>query len=163
MPAALDNLRDIHLPAAVPWWPLAPGWWLLALLGVIMLLYVLYRLRGALRRYHVYRAALRDLERIEAGSDARTDTVALIAALSIWLRRVCISLGSAEQVAGLSGEAWLAWLDRELPERPFASGPGRILALGPYRSHLPAAAAVEAEALPALCRTWLRTQRRLAR
>ena len=22
-------LRDLHLPAEVGWWPLAPGWWVL--------------------------------------------------------------------------------------------------------------------------------------
>ena len=32
-------LKDIHLPADVPWWPLAPGWWvLLAALLVLTLL-----------------------------------------------------------------------------------------------------------------------------
>ena len=31
----LAGLRDIALPAAVSWWPLAPGWWLL--LGLVLL------------------------------------------------------------------------------------------------------------------------------
>ena len=28
-PGSLQNLNDIVLPAPVPWWPLAPGWWVL--------------------------------------------------------------------------------------------------------------------------------------
>ena len=30
-------LRDLHLPEAIGWWPLAPGWWLviaIALVGI---------------------------------------------------------------------------------------------------------------------------------
>jgi len=42
----LDQLRDIHLPEAVSWWPLAPGWWLLMVLTCLLLvglLICLYR------------------------------------------------------------------------------------------------------------------------
>lgn len=38
-PEPLAQLRDIHLPEAVGWWPPAPGWWLLALLLVAALVY----------------------------------------------------------------------------------------------------------------------------
>ncbi|MDC0000311.1 DUF4381 domain-containing protein [Porticoccaceae bacterium] len=32
----LAQLRDIHLPETVSWWPLAPGWWvLIILLGLV--------------------------------------------------------------------------------------------------------------------------------
>jgi hypothetical protein len=33
----LAQLRDIHLPEPISWWPLAPGWWLLAvvIIGVL--------------------------------------------------------------------------------------------------------------------------------
>ncbi len=32
-PTSLANLRDLAEPSPVPWWPLAPGWWVL--LGVL--------------------------------------------------------------------------------------------------------------------------------
>lgn len=35
-PSALAQLRDIHPPLAVSWWPPAPGWWLLALIAVAL-------------------------------------------------------------------------------------------------------------------------------
>jgi len=33
-------IRDIHLPDAISWWPLAPGWWgLLALIVIAIVLF----------------------------------------------------------------------------------------------------------------------------
>jgi len=29
VPKDLSSLHDIHLPEAIGWWPLAPGWYLL--------------------------------------------------------------------------------------------------------------------------------------
>ncbi len=51
------GLRDIHLPGDIPWWPPAPGSWLLgaALLGLIFIVLLRYR---RLRRH---RAACRSL------------------------------------------------------------------------------------------------------
>ena len=28
-------LRDLHLPDAISWWPLAPGWWIVLGLALI--------------------------------------------------------------------------------------------------------------------------------
>ena len=28
-------LRDLHLPEAIGWWPLAPGWWILIAIALV--------------------------------------------------------------------------------------------------------------------------------
>ena len=39
-----------------------------------------------------------------------------------------------QEIAGLTGEAWLEWLDRDLSHPQFVAGPGRKLIELPYRS-----------------------------
>lgn len=41
----MSQLRDIHTPDPVSWWPLAPGWWILMLLviGAIVTLFILFK------------------------------------------------------------------------------------------------------------------------
>ncbi len=70
------------------------------------------------------------------------------------LRRVALHRYAREEVASLSGEAWLAFLDGALgPDAPFQDGPGRVLGVGPYAPET----LVETDALVALCERWIRS------
>ena len=53
----LANLKDIHLPPAVSWWPPAPGWWILVVLFVLL---------TVLCAWWLYRRYERGRPRIEA-------------------------------------------------------------------------------------------------
>lgn len=146
-------LRDIHLPDAVSFWPPAPGWWALALLlpALIAALRWLYK---RIRRRDAVKAAAQLLQQIrrEHAGDAKPTLVAL----STLLRRVALSTASRQDVASLSGKAWLEYLDRSLPDAPFTQGPGRCLADAQYRPQPPAEA--ELDALFELCERWLKQQ-----
>ena len=127
-------LRDLHLPDTVGWWPLAPGWWLLAALvvvglGILLKRYLEHRRRGAARRY-----ALKRLEALSAAYARDGDAIALGAEVSELLRRTMLAYAPRADVAGLTGEAWLAWLDQDLDRSHFVSGDGRPLIEWPYRS-----------------------------
>ena len=54
-PDLLSQLRDIHAAAPVSWWPPAPGWWVLALLVLVLLVWAGRRM---LARFRVYRLSL---------------------------------------------------------------------------------------------------------
>ena len=151
-PAELP-LRDIHLPEPVGWWPPAPGWWLLlglALAGAAAWAWLAWR-----RRTRVRRAALAELKRIERDYAAKGDVARLAKELSTLMRRAAITAEERRRVAGLTGEEWLAWLDRGLDGRPFSEGPGRCLAEAPYRADAEEQV-VDAMALLGLCRARLR-------
>jgi LPXTG-motif cell wall-anchored protein len=140
-------LRDIHLPAPIGWWPPAPGWWL-ALLALVLLAAGLAWLVRRRRRTAVVRLALRELETLR--TDAGLTPNQRLQKLSILLRRVCLSVYAREDVAGLTGEAWLRWLDRPFKTPRFAEA-GRPLIDAPYRP----SGAADAERLLRLCCDWL--------
>jgi hypothetical protein len=144
-------LRDIHLPTPIGWWPPAPGWWLLAALTVLLAAALTWLWRRH-RRRRWRRAALRGLARLEQSPER--GGAAWLAQLSRLLRRAALSHFPRQECAGLNGAAWLAFLDRPLADRPFAEGAGRVLADGPYR---PAVETIDADALTAACRRWLRS------
>ena len=143
----LSQLRDIHLPAPVSWWPPAPGWWLLAALLLIALgaAYLLYRWH---RRARWRRTALAELGQLRGATAER-----FLGEVSVLLRRVAVSRFPRRDVAALTGEDWLAFLDRTLGDgTPFQSGAGRVLASGPYAGKTD----VNKEALHALCARWIK-------
>lgn len=126
-------LRDLHLPDPVGWWPLAPGWWLLFAMVAIAVVWLvraaLSRRRRGLARRHAVRA-LRQLERRYADDG---DAVQLAIDVSALLRRAMLAYAPRADVAGLTGAAWLEWLDSGLREPAFAAGAGRALVDLPYR------------------------------
>jgi hypothetical protein len=126
-------LRDLQLPEAIGWWPLAPGWWLLislVILGLAVSLraYLRRRARGAARRH-----ALQQLRQLTAEYERHRDAVRFSAALSELLRRTMLAYAPRGEVAGLTGDAWLAWLDQDFDTPRFQTKAGRKLLEMPYR------------------------------
>ena len=126
-------LRDLHLPEAIGWWPLAPGWWFLIALAFGAVCYLLYRVYRTWRRNVYRRIALKELARIRSEYRKGADAVTLATDLSELLRRTMLAYAPRGQVAGLTGDAWLEWLDDGLEDRPFSNGAGRNVESLPYR------------------------------
>jgi hypothetical protein len=126
-------LRDLHLPDPVGWWPLAPGWWVLIVLAVAGLCYLLYRLFVRWRGNRARRIALAELSRVYRDYQQGADALTLAKDVSELLRRSMLAYAPRSEVAGLTGESWLVWLDRGLEEQPFTTGPGRKIESLPYQ------------------------------
>jgi len=149
---ALQGLRDIHLPGPVPFWPPAPGWWLLAVL-VVLLLVLAGWLWKRYRRMAYRRAALLELQQLRQALAHGQEDTPIIVGLSILLRRVAISRYGRQQVAALSGTAWLEFLDRTGRTTHFSTQ-GRALLDAPYRRNT----VQQLEPLLILVQDWLQVQ-----
>jgi hypothetical protein len=126
-------LRDLHLPEPIGWWPLAPGWWLVIALVLIGIGWLLLR---AWRRYQFHaprRYAIRALAAVEVEYLARRNPVTLGQQLSELLRRTMLAYAPRHEVAGLTGDAWLEWLDKDMPVPYFHTEGGKSLLHLPYR------------------------------
>lgn len=127
-------LRDLHLPEAVGWWPLAPGWWVLFVLIVIAALIGLRLWSRARARSAARRFAMRELNHYLADFQSDRNAVRFGARTSELLRRTMLAYAPRTDVASLTGEAWLQWLDTGLARPVFVEGPGRQLLDLPYRN-----------------------------
>ncbi len=158
---SLDQLREIHLPAEVSFWPLAPGWWLaLALLLVLGsgLCWWLGRYWRSNRYRKQARRLLQDHYKRCAGDQHKATCLRGVNEI---LRRTALMAFPRQRVAALAGDDWVAFLARSSDLDAFQGGEGQILALGPYAPD----PQFDADKLQALALRWVRrhSRRRLKR
>jgi len=164
-PDLLAGLRDIHMPEPVSWWPPAIGWWLLLLLLILSMValfrWLKWRQAQSLKpqqfsRQEMLKQACTELERLEKLASAKADAHTLVTDLSALLRRIAIQLKPEDaSISGLSGEAWVQWLDSQWNNDTFACGTGRSLLDAPYQRQ----GQIDISALLTLSREWIEAQR----
>lgn len=126
-------LRDLHLPEAIGFWPLAPGWWILIALAAAGVAYLLYKQFLKWRWNAARRLALRELSRVRNEFESGADALTLGKQLSELVRRSMLAYAPRGEVAGLTGDNWLAWLDQGMDGKPFTEGAGKTLESLPYQ------------------------------
>ncbi|MEN7341723.1 MAG: DUF4381 domain-containing protein [Pseudomonadota bacterium] len=146
-------LRDIHLPTAISWWPLAPGWWLLAVVIVSLLGWAIWRyFRIDARRRRVAQQRLvgchREWRQHQEGRR-------FVADVSLLLRRYAIAVDGRERVAGLAGNAWIAHLNSGQAGELFGGRLAGHLLTTPYRGDAEPMTEAEVLNLLSACRQWL--------
>jgi hypothetical protein len=145
-------LRDIHLPPA-HWWPLAPGWWLLAGLLVLVAIGAAWWLRRTARGNPV-RVALREIDALEAAHARDGDAAHLANEASRLMRRVAMRV--APDMAAQTGATWRAFVLAHASDETVRRALDQ-LAGERYRAQPVVDAPALLAALRAWCRNALRT------
>ena len=104
---ALAELHDIVAAPAAHWWPLAPAWYAVASVALLLLALVIVKLIKFVRRRRIRNAALRALRQPLASSNAVT----------LVLKQACLGYFPRTDIAQLTGEGWYHFLRAQLPER----------------------------------------------
>ena len=115
-PNPLDQLRDIHLPEAISWWPPAPGWWILALASCALLAWLIRFVHRRYKAKHYRRQALVQLQQLEAGTDAQEQ----LRALFVLLKQTANCAYPNRQPSSLPLEAFVDFLHCSCDKSVFA-------------------------------------------
>jgi hypothetical protein len=124
-------LRDIHLPDLSLWWPPAAGWWLLAILVALALVY-LPRLLRWWRLKPVKKLSMRELKRIRLELKNSDDEQRALEDLSVLLRRTVMSYCGRGLSASLSGNSWVRQLEQLAGINCFSAEQNDWLSAGQY-------------------------------
>lgn len=129
----LKALHDIHLPDAIGWWPLAPGWYFVIFLSFFVCLICCFYVAQWRRQGLAKREALRLLATyIENYENKVAGTQQSTASVNELLRRVALAYYPRTEVAGLSGEDWINFLNRSATKVDFKNIEFMLLEL-PYQ------------------------------
>ncbi len=101
------DLRDIHLPADVPWWPLANGWWFMLILFIILIASTYFFRHYYFKRYSLSYLARKEFHQIKEQSYS---SEANFKALYLLLRRISRLLPGAKHYNRDQSCQWFIWL-----------------------------------------------------
>ncbi|MBV1883849.1 MAG: DUF4381 domain-containing protein [Pseudomonadales bacterium] len=145
------NLRDIHLPDPVSFFPLPVAWWVLLVVVLCVVVCVLYFLMYA--RKKMLRYALVELDELQFYQSQQTqqdsDTVM---ALGVLMKRYAQCQFPRNQVAHLWGQSWLAFLRSTSSSGQFDGDRGAAAIRLPYQK---AVSSEEAKVLFESVRSWM--------
>ena len=164
----MEKLRDIHLPAAEAWWHLAWGWYVLLVFMMLLaavMFYLFPYIKLKYRQKKQQRVLKQDIDcefnKIRTRYVQGNDMVEVLSMISIFLRRVSVTLFKDEKSAGLIDEAWLKHLDAQWGEKkpePSFNTPyiADLLKFGAYHQHLDHKLMGHVEALLDLTESWVK-------
>jgi hypothetical protein len=123
----LEKLHEILLPEPVSWVPQTVGWY--AVFGLIVAI-TGWWVFGRLRRFQknrYRRLALAELAVIEGELQQPERRAKALAEIPVLLKWTALAAFPRVEVAELSGERWLTFLDKTMGGKDFREGVGRLL------------------------------------
>ena len=162
----LAQLADIRLPSPISWWPPAPGWWLLAVITLIAIVFAWRAYARARDAKLLLSLALAELERCMTTYNEHVSRGDQLAGLNLLngsnsvLRRVALFHNQHSEIASLSGEEWVQFLRASSASaEPLLDDQ---LATGFARGRFQRQLAVDPEKLHAFATAWVIAQYRQA-
>lgn len=132
MTSLIEQLHDIEGLDAISPWPLAIGWWISIVCGILLLgsaAWLINRRLSYLRSWK--KDTFNKLNHLEKNLSPSTSRET-ISFLSEYLRRIAMRRFPRKECAGLVGDSWLKWLKAHDPKQFDWSEKGKPLIDIPY-------------------------------
>lgn len=150
-PDLLAQLRDIHVAPQLPWWPPAPGWWILALCVLVLLGWLGRRVLARYRAHQTRRQMLVWIEHLNTNIDPLRNPQAYLSTLNRIFKLIALRAFPDQHCAALAGQDWVDFLHSNMKNLPSMESLD-VLASGPYEP----APQFNPETMNELTRNWIR-------
>jgi hypothetical protein len=150
-PDLLSQLRDIHSAPPLGWWPPAPGWWVIALLVLVVLAWTGRRLLAAYRVRMRRKQMLVWVDHLNESINPQREPQAYLSTLNRIFKLVALRAFPDQHCAALAGQDWTNFLRGKM-KLSKSSDSLSVLASGPYDP----APQFDPVILSELTRNWIR-------
>ncbi len=129
------NLRDIHLPDAISWWPPAIGWWILLALIILAFIFIpkLYR---RMAYTPLKKVANNTFQNIVDKYNESNNNSNFVNETSQFLRQTAMSYCGREEIAQLTGDQWVQALNNITEQDHFNDNIKQSLLNAPYQKNI---------------------------
>lgn len=132
MSSLMEQLHDIEGIDAISRWPLAIGWYISIICGMIALGVIIWLFNRRLNYLKSWkRDSFKKLDSLEKNLSFSTSRET-ISFLSEYLRRIAMRRFPRKECAGLVGDTWLKWLKLHDPKQFDWTEKGKLLIEVPY-------------------------------
>jgi hypothetical protein len=149
----VSQLKDIHLPAPITSWPIAPGWICLLFITLGIVIYSLSVWQKRKQQKIALQYALKNLKELKNLLDENPTNINIPATISTLIRRTALHYFPRAEIAGLTGNSWLTFLNQSGKTTQFTGEIADLLINGPYQKQNTA----DLRSLLIVTETWLLT------
>jgi hypothetical protein len=153
----LAQLRDIHLPAEVSWWPLAIGWWIILFIFLTAGIFAIWALFRSHKKNRYRRLAIAELDSAWSQWQESQDAAAFVQSANAILKRTLAEASAHNNTyaqLNLTGENWVQLLNEHI-KQPLSDNSAQALARAGYQPD----PVVDVPELYSAVKRWVETHR----
>lgn len=151
----LTQLKDIHEPEAIGIWPMAPGWWIVSIALLLIIISSIYAWRKHVKNSAWKKEAIKAIEQLEQRTN-RNSAQETVRQINRIIKQIALYKVQDPSISALTGEPWAEFLHTFLGggkrSMVFTDAQIALLAEGQYQQ----APTIDIQALLSSAQQWVR-------
>jgi hypothetical protein len=148
---ALDQLKPNIIPEPINWWPVAYGWWAVALIAVITIAIVSTKVTASWLKNRYRKQGLKQLTALYKQYNAPDTEKQYLHCCNRLLKKIALRTYTNKSVAKLCGIEWLEFLSQTAKMPEFINGSGKVLGDLRFQNKIK----INTKELHHLAKTWI--------